>query len=166
MCNNMRTSVDGNTNPPHRMTIWFDIHRLSPAAGFVVLLLTLFVCSGAVAAEPKRVMLLHSFGRDFKPWSEYAKSIRAELDRQSPWRLDITDHSLVSARSSDEDSERPFVDYLHALFAKQPPRLDRQHRRASGCLRSAAPAAPLHQYAHGVYRRRPAPHSVFHADGQ
>jgi len=120
MCNNMRTSVDGNTNAPHRMTIWFDIHRLSPAAGFVVLLLTLFACSVAVAAEPKRVMLLHSFGRDFKPWSEYAKSIRAELDRQSPWRLDITDHSLVSARSSDEDPERPLVDYLHALFAKQP----------------------------------------------
>ena len=83
------------------MTIWFDIHRLSSAAGFVVL--TLFACSVAVAAEPKRVMLLYSFGRDFKPWSEYAKSIRAELDRQSPWRLDITDHSLVSARSSDED---------------------------------------------------------------
>ena len=65
-------------------------------------------------------MLLHSFGRDFKPWSEYAKSVRAELDRQSPWRLDITDHSLVSARSSDEDPEPPLVDYLHALFAKQP----------------------------------------------
>jgi signal transduction histidine kinase len=102
------------------MTIWCDIRRLSPAAGLVVLLLTLFACSVAVAAEPKRVMLLHSFGRDFKPWSEYAKAIRAELDRQSPWRLDITDHSLVSARSSDEDPERPFVDYLHALFAKQP----------------------------------------------
>jgi signal transduction histidine kinase len=102
------------------MTIWFDIRRLSPAAGVVVLLLILFACSVAVAAEPKRVMLLHSFGRDFKPWSEYAKSIRAELDRQSPWQLDITDLSLVSARSSDEDPERPFVDYLHALFAKQP----------------------------------------------
>jgi len=74
----------------------------------------------AATAEPKRVMLLHSFGRDFKPWSEYAKSIRAELDRQSPWPLDITDHSLVTARSSDEDPERPFVEYLGALFAKRP----------------------------------------------
>ena len=65
-------------------------------------------------------MLLHSFGRDFKPWSEYAKSIRAELDRQSPWPLDITEHSLVSARFSDENPEAPFVEYLHALFAKRP----------------------------------------------
>src|SRR5215813_7242161 len=102
------------------MTAWFDIRRICPAAGFVLFLLTSFAYPAAAAAEPKRVMLLHSFGRDFKPWSEYAKSIRAELDRQSPWQLDITDHSLVSARSSDEDPEAPFVEYLRALFAKQP----------------------------------------------
>src|SRR5215510_12226415 len=102
------------------MTSWFDIRRICPAAGFVLFLLTSFAYPPAAAAESKRVMLLHSFGRDFKPWSEYAKSIRAELDRQSPWRLDITDHSLVSARSSDEDPEAPFVEYLQALFAKQP----------------------------------------------
>jgi signal transduction histidine kinase len=101
------------------MTIWFGIRRLSPAAGFVVLLLTLFACSAAVAAEPKRVMFLHSFGRDFKPWGEHAKSIRAELARQSPWPLDIIEHSLVTARSSDEDPEGPFVEYLRALFSKQ-----------------------------------------------
>jgi hypothetical protein len=102
------------------MTAWFDIRRICPAAGFVLFLLTSFAYPAAAAAEPKPVMMLHSFGRDFKPWSEYAKSIRAELDRQSPWRLDITDHSLVSARSNDEDPEAPFVEYLRALFAKQP----------------------------------------------
>ena len=74
----------------------------------------------ASAAEPKRVVLLHSFGRDFKPWSEYARSVRAELQRQSPWPLDISDHSLVSARSGDQSSEQAFVDYLHTLFARQP----------------------------------------------
>ena len=65
-------------------------------------------------------MLLHSFGRDFKPWSEYAKAIRAELDRQSPWPLDIIEYSLVTARFSDENPEAPFVEYLRALFAKHP----------------------------------------------
>src|SRR5262249_29861355 len=73
--------------------------------------------------EPKRVMLLHSFGRDFKPWSDYARTIRAELDRQSPWPLDIVDHSLVTARSSDENPEPAFVEYLRALFGKRPPDL-------------------------------------------
>jgi hypothetical protein len=101
------------------MVLCFDVRRRWPAAGFALLLVMSFVCSTGLAAEPKRVMLLHSFGRDFKPWSEYAKLIRTELERQSPWPLDITEHSLVSARSSDEDPEKPFVEYLQALFAKQ-----------------------------------------------
>src|SRR4029078_10707475 len=66
------------------------------------------------------VMLLHSFGKEFKPWSEYAKTIRDELNRQSPWPLDITEQSLITARSSDEDPESPFVEYLRSLFAKRP----------------------------------------------
>ena len=74
----------------------------------------------AATAESKRVMLLHSFGKEFKPWSEYAKTIRDELNRQSPWPLDITEQSLITARSSDEDPETPFVEYLRALFAKRP----------------------------------------------
>jgi len=78
-------------------------------------------CPTALAVEPKQVMLLHSFGRDFKPWSEYARTIRMELNRQSPWPLDITEHSLITARSPDEDPEVPFVEYLRALSAKRPP---------------------------------------------
>jgi signal transduction histidine kinase len=87
------------------------------------------VCSAAAQPgnqpkpESKRVMVLHSFGRDFKPWSEYATAIRTELGRQSPWPIDIIDHSLVTARSSDEDPEKPFVEYLRALFARRLPDL-------------------------------------------
>jgi hypothetical protein len=81
------------------------------------------VCPSALGAEPKQVLLLHSFGREVKPWSDYAQSIHSELERQSPWPLAITDHSLVSARSSDGDPEVPFVEYLHALFSKHPPDL-------------------------------------------
>lgn len=75
---------------------------------------------GAEAAEPKRILLLHSFSRDFKPWSEYAKHIRGELDRQSPWPLDVHDHTFITARFSDDDTEGPFIDYLRALYAKHP----------------------------------------------
>jgi signal transduction histidine kinase len=89
-------------------------------AALVVFLAVSLGCPAGFAAESKRVMLLHSFGLDFKPWSEYAKSIRSELVRQSPWPLDIVEHSLVTARSSDEDPEAPFVEYLRALFAKRP----------------------------------------------
>jgi signal transduction histidine kinase len=89
-------------------------------AALVVVLAVSLGCPTGFAAESKRVMLLHSFGLDFKPWSEYAKSIRSELVGQSPWPLDIVDISLVTARSSDEDPEAPFVEYLRALFAKRP----------------------------------------------
>jgi ABC-type uncharacterized transport system substrate-binding protein len=90
----------------------------------VYLVAIIFLLSTANAAtESKRVMLLHSFGLEFRPWSEYAKTIRSELVRQSPWPLDITDQSLVSARISDEDSEVPFVEYLRALYGKRPPDL-------------------------------------------
>jgi signal transduction histidine kinase len=89
-------------------------------AGVVFFLLALFACQSALAVEPKRVMVLHSFGREVRPWSDYAQSIRSELYRQSPWPLDITDFSLISARSDDDDSEGPFVQYLRALFAKRP----------------------------------------------
>ena len=102
------------------MTAWRPDRRLISATAGIVSLLTLFACATASAAEPKRVMLLHSFGRDFRPWSEYAKGIRTELDRQSPWPLDITEHSLVAARSSDESPDAPFVEYLRGLHSKRP----------------------------------------------
>jgi signal transduction histidine kinase len=105
---------------PENMAIWNQFHRISRAAGFILFLMVPAVCSAAFGAETKQVMLLHSFGREVKPWSDFAQSIHSELERQSPWPLAITDHSLVSARSGDEDSEVPFVEYLGALFSKQP----------------------------------------------
>ena len=96
------------------------IRRFCAIAGLIVFLAVSLGCPSGFAAEPKRVMLLHSFGRDFKPWSEYAKTIRTELDRQSPWPLDIIEFSLVTARFSDENPEAPFIEYLRVLFAKHP----------------------------------------------
>ena len=43
----------------------------------------LLAMTEAATTESKRVMLLHSFGKEFKPWSEYAKTIREELKRQA-----------------------------------------------------------------------------------
>ena len=83
-------------------------------------LLALLACEIALAAEPKRVMMLHSLGAQFGPWSEYAKAIRTELLRQAPGPLDIIDHALVSARDRDETAESTFVEYLRALYARQP----------------------------------------------
>jgi signal transduction histidine kinase len=83
----------------------------------------LHAAANAAGPEAKRVMILHSFGNDFRPWGEYARTIRSELTRQTRWPLDIQDHSLVTARSSDENPEVPFVEYLSALYAKHLPDL-------------------------------------------
>ena len=55
--------------------------------------------SGAAAAESRRVLMLHSFGPRFKPWSAYAETIRSEINRQSRKSVDFVDQSLVSVES-------------------------------------------------------------------
>ena len=74
------------------------------------------------AADPaaKRVLMLHSFGPQFKPWSDYARAIRAEITRQAKWSIDFSDFSLASARSDDAESEAPLVQYLRALYLREP----------------------------------------------
>src|SRR5262245_62841965 len=112
---------------------------------------------GAGAAETKQVLMLHSFGREVKPWSEYARTIRAELDRQSPWPLEITEHSLLTARSSDENPDVPCPP------CQTPARPDCDSRRACGRLCPAPPATALCHHPHGVHGSGTASRSVFHS---
>lgn len=99
-----------------------NLCRFGLTAGAALIAICLALPSRAVA-ESKQILVLHSFGRDFKPWSEYAKAIRLELERQSPWPIDIQEHALVTAKSNDENPEGAFVQYLDALFTKRPPDL-------------------------------------------
>ena len=116
--------ADGRWYPGQKKLKGHMIRRqysfLTPAAIFGLLICV--GCQVALAAESKRVMLLHSFGREFRPWNVYANTIRTELGLQSPWPLDVIEHSLITARFSDDDSEIAFVEYLRALYAKH--RLD------------------------------------------
>jgi signal transduction histidine kinase len=69
----------------------------------------------AVSANPKRIVLLQSNGQDFKPWSEYAKAFRQELERQA--FLPIAVQSFpISIGSDSERAERQLVAYLNELF--------------------------------------------------
>jgi signal transduction histidine kinase len=69
---------------------------------------------------PKRVLLLHSFGPRFKPWSDYEQSIRSEISRLWQKPVDFLDQSLVNARLEDENSEALFAEYLRALYTSRP----------------------------------------------
>ncbi len=50
----------------------------------------------AMAADAKRVMFLHSFGPQFKPWSDYARTIRTETIRQAK----ISERFISGSRST------------------------------------------------------------------
>src|SRR5687768_12487601 len=99
--------------------------------------------SSRAEGEPKRVLVLHSFGLRFKPWTDYAQIIRSEITRRSQRPVDFHDHSLLNARLADDKSDGPFVDYLHAVYAEKPPDL---------VLAIGAPAANFVQrYRHRIF---------------
>jgi signal transduction histidine kinase len=72
----------------------------------------------AASAEPKRVLMLHSFGPDFG--DEYAKDLRAEIDRRLPGQVDVYENWLISARFASGQEDAAFAAYLRALFADHP----------------------------------------------
>lgn len=98
-----------------------------PACLAACLVILLVIVSGSALgadrSEPKRILLLHSFGREFRPWSEYALSIKAALEQKAPWPLDVQEHTLLTARFNNPGPEEPFVDYLRSLYGGVPPDL-------------------------------------------
>ena len=101
--------------------------RCLVALAVVVSLATAIVLAASTSsradAEPKRVLMLHSFGLRFKPWTDYAQFIRSEISRRAQRTIDFDDQSLLNARLTNDTSDGPFVDYLHALYAEKPPDL-------------------------------------------
>ena len=73
--------------------------------GFFLLAL---VAIEAKADDAKRVLLLHSYGRDFAPWSEASKDFRAQLVSQSPEPIDFYEASIL-------EGEAWLLEYIKAL---------------------------------------------------
>src|SRR6516162_214906 len=90
--------------------------------GWLTLIVLVFAAISPAAAEPKRVLLLHSFGPQFVPWVFFAGQFREELYKQSPDKIDLYEASLEGSRFQQPDEQRPIVDYLVALFGTR--RLD------------------------------------------
>ncbi|MCL4181414.1 MAG: PAS domain-containing protein [Verrucomicrobia bacterium] len=82
---------------------------------FLVTLAT--VC--ASAASPKRVLLIHTFGRDFAPYNTFSGVLRSELASRSSGAVDVFEVSLDSAVVADTAQEGPLVNYLAALSAER-----------------------------------------------
>ncbi|XIA67057.1 hypothetical protein ACFIOY_15330 [Bradyrhizobium sp. TZ2] len=90
------------------------------AALTMTLLLAALCQSQAADPAPKRVMMLHSFGPRFKPWSDYELYIRSEISRRWQKPVDFLDQSLVNTGLEDEDAEAIFAEYLRTLYTRRP----------------------------------------------
>jgi C4-dicarboxylate-specific signal transduction histidine kinase/ABC-type uncharacterized transport system substrate-binding protein len=71
-------------------------------------------------AGPRHVLLVHSFGRDFSPYTEVAREFRARLTQISPEPIEFVETSLEMARFDGADRDRPLLDFLRAIYARQP----------------------------------------------
>ena len=111
-------AVGGEQRGPRHFGLATTIFHLRIICGALIILCG--AANYAMAADAKRVMFLHSFGPQFKPWSDYARTIRTETNRQAKWSIDFSDFSLASARSDGAESEAPLVQYLRALYLKEP----------------------------------------------
>ncbi len=79
--------------------------------------------SGDPAAQPKKLLILHTFGPNFEQGAAWSREIQRELNEQSPWPLNIQEQSLVTALDGDNAAEAKFLEYLRALYAQRPPDL-------------------------------------------
>src|SRR3954447_19438612 len=68
----------------------------------LVFLLGALAQSQAADPAPKRVLMLQSFGLHFKPWTDYAETLRSEMSKQSKAPIEFLDHTLLTARLDDD----------------------------------------------------------------
>jgi hypothetical protein len=74
-----------------------------------------------MATEPKRVLLLHSFGREFAPYDAVVAAFRTELAKGSREPLAVYDLSLDAEQTAGADDPQPFLELLRHRFAGSSP---------------------------------------------
>ena len=87
------------------------------------LLVLLSLASSVQADEPARVLLLHSFGRDFAPFNAGAIAFRTELATLLHGSVVYQELSLDSERAGPPADERPIVEFLRSRADGKPPDL-------------------------------------------
>ncbi len=103
--------------------------------------------TAAAQAAPKRVLIVHSFGRDYAPYDAVIGSFRRELAQRSPQPVIFLEAALDAGRLIGPDEEAAFAAYLGARFAQPAPDL---------VVGSARPAARfLVKYRESLFPRVP-----------
>src|SRR5262245_30206019 len=92
-----------------------DSRMFSRCRALTGALLLVFATVTTVAAEPKRVLLLESYGRSFGPYGDVVRKLLVKLAQQSE-PMDVYEASFATARFAEGAREDPFVDYINSLF--------------------------------------------------
>ena len=104
-----------------------DIWKAPRAKFFLVVLTAAVIPSlftpNASAAEPKRVLLVHSFASAAPPFTVESMAFETELVQKMGERVDLDEVSLDMARYADRDMQEAIVDYLQKRQAKWQPDL-------------------------------------------
>jgi len=79
--------------------------------------------SSASTAEPKRVLILNSFGLNAPPFSFQSTAFKSALVANIGERVDLDEVSLDMTRYADADMEKAIVDYLQRRQARWRPDL-------------------------------------------
>jgi signal transduction histidine kinase len=87
------------------------------------LLILVLGASCAAAAEPKRVLIVHSFGRATPPFAAQSTAFQTTLTKEFGESIDINEVSLDAASYGQPDLEAPFVEFLFARLSKWQPNL-------------------------------------------
>jgi hypothetical protein len=95
---------------------WTFLTMMRKGTAWLSVAFLIFAATGAAAAEPRRVLMLHAFGHAYSPWSDMAGSFRAELIKKSPEPIDLYEVSLDTARVQGPHDEGLFVEYIRTLF--------------------------------------------------
>lgn len=93
-----------------------NFSRAPAAVVWVGLLLLVLVASGSHAAEPKRILLIHSFNHTTSPYTSIASQFRKEMLAAWPGQAAFYDFALEAGRPVS-DNEAAMVDALRSRFA-------------------------------------------------
>ena len=105
-------------NKKRRLFLWSLALAVRATLATAICLGSSSLCEAATGS--KRVLVLNSFSPQPNPLNDFTRTLRSEIDRQSPNVVDFVYHSLGNPTSSNEQSEARFADYLDSLYPEHP----------------------------------------------
>ena len=105
-------------NKKRRLFLWSLALAVRATLATAICLGSSSLCEAATGS--KRVLVLNSFSPQPNPLNDFTRTLRSEIDRQSPNVVDFVYHSLGKTTLSNEQKEARFADYLHRLYPEHP----------------------------------------------